>query len=596
MREEMTFAQHIARSTEITLCAFMLLIPTACTKVNFDNPLDPEGTNYIGVDNPSHGDSIAPSIVLNGPDTIHLSLNSSYVDSGATASDNVDGNITTRIISEGTVDAHSEGEYAITYTVFDEAGNRSTASRTIIVSRMDDVTPPDLQLNGKSSVTVYYGDPYVEFGATAKDNVDGNLNSNIAIAGAVQTDSLGQYQVVYSVKDAAGNLATKIRLVTVTDFALGDTLAPVIEVLGDNPLTLDLGSTFTDPGVTATDDTDGDLTSSILTDGTVDITTAGSYQLTYTCSDASGNSAVATRTVFVRQQNAADTDPPVLTLLGDNPSTLKVGDTFSDPGATAIDAQDGDITQSIAITSTVDAAKAGTYEVTYTISDAAGNTSSAKRIVKVENVVTNKDTVAPVMTLKGDNPMTIKAGESFADPGATALDDVDGNLTSDITVGGSVDTSNVGEYTLTYTVSDFVGNENSITRMVKVVDPATTGDMLAKYGAPANSALASVNTDFATIEVDGNGPAITNVTKLTVNWDLQNKGLYVFALNTSDGNPNWYVDLKSNVSHSFGGSKPQFSLSGSGFNGLDGEYYVAMDGSNFVWVATDGSFAIVFKP
>lgn len=82
-----------------------------------------------------------------------------------------------------------------------------------------------------------------------------------------------------------------------------DTSAPTITLNGDNPVSLILGDTYTDAGATATDDVDGDLTSSIVVSGTVNNALAGTYTITYAVSDAAGNAATAHRTVYVK--NAA---------------------------------------------------------------------------------------------------------------------------------------------------------------------------------------------------------------------------------------------------------------------------------------------------
>ncbi len=79
------------------------------------------------------------------------------------------------------------------------------------------------------------------------------------------------------------------------------------------------------------------------------------------------------------------------------------------------------------------------------------------------------DVTAPVITLVGDNPMTIYQGSEFADPGATAEDNIDGDLTAVIVVAGSVETNTIGTYQLTYTVSDAAGNEATVTRTVNVI-------------------------------------------------------------------------------------------------------------------------------
>ena len=82
-------------------------------------------------------------------------------------------------------------------------------------------------------------------------------------------------------------------------FSLIDVILPAITLTGSSTIELTIGNTFTDPGATATDNIDGDLTSSIITSGTVDTSSTGSYTISYSISDATGNSASVTRTVVV---------------------------------------------------------------------------------------------------------------------------------------------------------------------------------------------------------------------------------------------------------------------------------------------------------
>jgi len=267
-----------------------------------------------------------------------------------------------------------------------------------------------------------------------------------------------------------------------------DTTPPVITLNGDNPLYLNVGDEFVDPGATATDDVDGDLTEQIVVTGSVDTSKPGEYTLTYTVSDSAGNEATETRTVIVREVQEPDTTPPVITLNGDNPLYLNVGDEFVDPGATATDDVDGDLTEQIVVTGSVDTSKPGEYTLTYTVSDSAGNEATATRTVIVREAQ-EPDTTPPVITLKGDNPLYLNVGDEFVDPGATATDDVDGDLTEQIVVTGSVDTSKPGEYILTYTVSDSAGNTASVTRTVIVQEkeeeqPPAGGSWYYGEGAP----------------------------------------------------------------------------------------------------------------
>ena len=81
-----------------------------------------------------------------------------------------------------------------------------------------------------------------------------------------------------------------------------DTAFPVITILGDNPATVELGSTYTDAGATS----DGGET--VSSSGSVDTNTVGTYTITYSATDAAGNTSTATRTV-----NVVDTTPPIIT-------------------------------------------------------------------------------------------------------------------------------------------------------------------------------------------------------------------------------------------------------------------------------------------
>jgi len=83
------------------------------------------------------------------------------------------------------------------------------------------------------------------------------------------------------------------------DSPIPDTTSPTITLTGSSTINLTVGDTFADPGATATDNIDGDITSSIITSGTLDTSSTGSYTISYSISDATGNSASVTRTVVV---------------------------------------------------------------------------------------------------------------------------------------------------------------------------------------------------------------------------------------------------------------------------------------------------------
>ena len=180
--------------------------------------------------------------------------------------------------------------------------------------------------------------------------------------------------VTGATSSSGNNRLDNIQLVA-GDYDAPDTTAPVITVLGDNPLVLPVGSTFTDPGATALDETDGAI--EVSASGEVNTAVPGDYTITYSATDAAGNTATATRTVTV-----VDVTAPVITVAGDDPLYLPVGATFIEPGVSAFDAIDGNI--EVQTSGTVDTATRGTYTLTYTATDAAGNTApTATRTVIV---------------------------------------------------------------------------------------------------------------------------------------------------------------------------------------------------------------------
>jgi len=99
------------------------------------------------------------------------------------------------------------------------------------------------------------------------------------------------------------------------------------------------------------------------------------------------SSQMQTYNISYCNTDEVDTVAPQISLLGANPLNITRGSSFIDPSATAFDNVDGDITERVLIkSSTINTSVAGTYEITYTVSDLSGNTSTASRTVIVNNV------------------------------------------------------------------------------------------------------------------------------------------------------------------------------------------------------------------
>ena len=477
-------------------------------------------------------DTTPPTITVLGDNPLTVEVGAAFSDPGVTVYDQ-DGSST--YTTTGTVDTNVLGAYSLTYTAVDNSGNQATATRTVNVV---DTTAPVITLTGDSQVNLEVGSTYTDAGATASDNYDGDISSQIVVVNNVDVNTLGSYTVTYSVSDSSSNAASAVtRTVNVVDQT-----APTITILGDNPVTIEAGSTYTDAGATATDNYNNDVTSSITASSTVDSNTIGSYTVTYTVSDASGNQATAVRTVIVE-----DSTPPTIALIGSNPVTVEAGSTYTDAGATATDAYDGDLSSSITTTSDVDVNTVGTYTVTYTVSDSSANSATASRTV---NVV---DTTAPVITITGANPVDVDLGATYSDAGATATDVHDGDLTSSITVSSNVDTNTAGTYTVTYTVSDAAGNQATETRTVNVIDnsnnPTTHYIDIQGYAFSPSSITINVGDTIVWTNYDSASHTVTSNDGTFDSGGISTGNTFSFTF-TSAGTFNYYCSPHPNMTGS----------------------------------------------
>ncbi len=204
-----------------------------------------------------------------------------------------------------------------------------------------------------------------------------------------------------------------------------------ITLLGDNPMHIPVGSTFTDPGIV----TNAPYITFVngieqpVSTSTIDTSSPTTYLITYKATDASGNVSTAMRSVIVGNPDG----------------------TVSIPGGTTVSSGTSSTAGTGSSSSTSTTPPTTTSSTTATSTPASG------------------DTTPPVVTLTGDAAMQLTVGGTFTDPGATALDNVDGNLTKKIVETGSVDTATVGLYTLTYTATDAALNTASVSRVVSVV-------------------------------------------------------------------------------------------------------------------------------
>ncbi len=188
------------------------------------------------------------------------------------------------------------------------------------------------------------------------------------------------------------------------------------------------------------------------------------------CGGGSSGGTSSTPTPPTPPTVTPDTTAPTVTLNGDAYLQVEQGGEYTDLGASAVDDVDGDLT--VSIDGEVDASQAATYIITYSATDSAGNTGSVEREVVVA------DTQPPQITLTGGTNLELSEGTDFEDPGASAVDSVDGSLAVSVT--GVVGTE-AGIYTLTYSATDLAGNSSTVQRVVTVVEVSSNDDDLLVF-------------------------------------------------------------------------------------------------------------------
>ena len=186
------------------------------------------------------------------------------------------------------------GKYTITYSA-ELLNCQASAQREI---RVIDTKAPTITLTEDPEGTLEEGVIYQEAGFTASDNYDGDLTARV-----VRTEEPGL--VIYAVTDSSGNPAVAKRKIPLRDMVL-----PEIQLEGGEDYVITLGTRYEEPGFTATDNVDGDVTAMVRVEGEVDWLTAGIYPITYTVSDSCENTTVVTRNVEVAAQEWTDTVYP----------------------------------------------------------------------------------------------------------------------------------------------------------------------------------------------------------------------------------------------------------------------------------------------
>ncbi len=386
----------------------------------------------------------------------------------------------------------------------DEYGN--TAHWTVQVSVVDTVAP---SLTTKNPGPVNTGSGSATVLAPAfVDSATDTCDTPVTVTVRRLPDGTFGDDVSFSCADVGATVDVEVRaadgfnnaIVQMVQVAVVDSTAPVLTTTNPGPINVGANDVAlsAEDFLAAIQEPCGVASKELRRAG-------GTYgaSLTFTCADAgstisiellvtddSGNASTGTVPLSV-----VDAAGPEITRLGDASVIHECSTPYHDLGATASDHCEGNLTGQIISTVPVsETTPPGTYTVRYNVLDNAGNPA-----VEVTRTVTVVDTQRPAITLLGTPTLIINRRSVFVDPGATAFDDCEGNLTSRIVVGGdTVNTSREADYTLTYNVTDAAGNPApQLTRVVTVV--GVGGPPVILVQPQSASVLYQQNTTFSVL-------------------------------------------------------------------------------------------------
>jgi len=536
----------------------------------------------------------SPIISLIGSNPFNIVTGGTFIDPGATATDREDGNITNKIVVTGTVNTSVAGTYTRTYTVTDLGGLTVSTTRQVVVTQ----AIPSVNTSGKITVCLVLADSNnkiatssavfpsgmfgIQLGTTQSvastsvfskvwntqtftpnrtlltgmpdadcvevSNLDATASyyySPLSVIGSAWKSALYNDQLVGFVAstsdffpyntDITNNTYPTANSNSVINLALTNgqrtfviyntytatttpatTTPPVNPPAGPNPVRactiVSDTSTFTG-GV-----------QSVATYNQNPLWTASIPGATWIWSTFKVLSPLATSTATFTKTFIATSTPSqaTLSIAADNSYVVRINGVVV--GQSADEFNFTSTTQDVYSVGSVITAGVNTitFEVkNHAFANGTPETNPAGLLYKLELTGDGCGTVVinhpPVISLVGANPAQVTVGDSFIDPGATATDREDGNITNKIVVTGTVNTSVAGTYTRTYTVTDLGGLTASTTRQVVVSNPnnggATTGKiMFCLVLADSNNQIAtsSSNLPFGTFVL--NLGTTTNIT------------------------------------------------------------------------------------
>jgi len=515
----------IDSKTGLVCEGYVLITRTTETTLQYDPYINcADSFTSIGF---SSLDAVNTTISIGGDSPVVHQQGTPYVDEGAFAIDPIDGNITSSIIVTNPVNVNVAATYTVTYSVTNSRAITVTASRTVTVK---DSIPPVVVVIGDNPINHIVNTTYVDLGAAASDNIDGNITANITTTTNLLVGILGSYTRTYSVTDAGGNTASATRIINVTDNS-----APTIAISPNNNaqykqthttvVTIDDNYSI-NGGVlkykwmtTSTPLVEADFTgASTFTSGATISTSvisgiqSVSYYLHILAKDATGNVAISVSGAF-----KIDVTGPTCTLTGGSATWTNGSRTVSATCADSLSGCNGTVpsyTYSTQITTTT--AGAGGNNVGGVVTDLAGNTTTC-----AANQTVNIDKTAPTCAVSGGSTSWINTSRTIT---GTCSD-----------TGGSGCNGTNPSYV-------FANEINTIT-----AGPGTSGGTITISDNANNTATCAANQ---TVKIDKTAPVLTYTSCSTCGaW--HDHGGYTYwnaAADTMSGIHEQYYATSSNMS------------------------------------------------
>lgn len=281
-------------------------------------------------------------------------------------------------------------------------------------------------------------------------------------------------------------------------------LSPNIVLKGDKNLILEVNSDYDELGYMA-NYLGKDITSNVIVKSNLDTKKIGIYKIEYIIT-YKGKTKKIKRNIEVK-----DTTKPVIELVGDKKTYVCPNKEYEELGYKATDNYDGDITSKVEV-------KYNNDKIIYEVKDSSNNKTS------VERKIISEDIEKPVITLNGNSEVIVYLDNNYIESGFSAMDNCDLDITDKVEVENDLILDKVGTYKITYKVKDNSGNETNIERIVKVMNPISTGKVIYLTFDDGPSSITSGILDIlkeenvkATFFVIGNANNYPDIIKREIN-------------------------------------------------------------------------------